>query len=430
MPTRSSRPRKRGHPLSALIVALLLALAALLPAPAARAQSPESPPPAVIYLFWSDTCSHCAKARRFLEDVTASDSRLQLRSHEVSASAETEQLFLRTVAAYGIEVPAVPLVLIGERAFVGYVDDGSTGAAMLSAALACYEAGCPDIVGFLARQLRSETTGPPVAADGLTGPPGTPGPPLPAMLDIPLIGSVSTGSLSLPVLTILLAAVDGFNPCAMWVLVVLLGLLLGMTDHVRMWILGGVFLLASAVVYFLFMAAWLNVLLILGALAWIRLAVGAIALAGGAWNLFEFFRNPAGSCRVRSPGQRSRLVERLKASVRQRSLVVAIVGIVAIAVAANLVELLCSAGIPAVFTQVLAMSALPAWQYYLYLLLYLAVFLLDDLAVFVVAMVSLQASGLTVRYARFSHLIGGTILLAVGALLMLRPDWLQFSAAN
>jgi hypothetical protein len=249
---------------------------------------------------------------------------------------------------------------------------------------------------------------------------------LPETIRIPLVGEVSTSALSLPALTLLLAAVDGFNPCAMWVLVFLIGLLLGMTDHVRMWALGGAFLAASAAVYLVFMAAWLNLLLFLGALVWIRLAIGIVALAGGTYYVSEYVRNPAGLCKVTAADQRQRVMDRIRETVRQRNFLLSLGGIVAVAMAVNLVELLCSAGIPAIYTQVLALSALPDWQYHLYLLLYIFVFLLDDLAVFVTAMVTLQASGLTARYARYSHLIGGIVLVGLGILLLFRPEWLKF----
>jgi hypothetical protein len=92
-------------------------------------------------------------------------------------------------------------------------------------------------------------------------------------------------------LTIVLGAVDGFNPCAMWVLVFLIGLLVGMRDPVRMWSYGAVFLLTSAAVYLAFMAAWLNLVLLLGTLAWIRIAIGVFALAAGGYYLREFVRH-------------------------------------------------------------------------------------------------------------------------------------------
>lgn len=100
--------------------------------------------------------------------------------------------------------------------------------------------------------------------------------------------------------------------------------------------------------------------------------------------------------------------------------------IMALAVAVNLIELLCSAGIPAAYTQVLALSGLSAAAYYGYLMLYISVFLLDDAIVFVAAMLTLQATGLAATYSRYSHLIGGVVLVGVGPLLIFRPEWLAF----
>jgi hypothetical protein len=193
-----------------------------------------------------------------------------------------------------------------------------------------------------------------------------------------------------------------------------------------MWVLGTAFIAGSALVYFLFMAAWLNFLLFIGALIWVRAAVGLVALGGGFYYLREYFQNPDLACKVTAPQARRRVFESLRELVTESRFWLALAGIVALAFAVNLVELLCSAGIPAVYTQVLALSNLPAWQYYAYLSLYLLVFMLDDLFVFVVAMKTLQIAGATTRYVRFAHLAGGVVLLAIGALLLLRPEWLMF----
>jgi hypothetical protein len=244
---------------------------------------------------------------------------------------------------------------------------------------------------------------------------------------IPLLGEVRTAALSLPVLTVLLAAVDGFNPCAMWVLVFLLGLLAGLKDRRRMWLLGGAFVAASAVIYFLFLAAWLNLLLFLGSLTLIRVAIGCVAVVGGGYHLREFVRNPDPACRVTRPGRRQHVLAQLRELSQREKLWLALGGIVLLAFAVNVVELLCSAGIPAVYTQVLALTDLPRWQHYAHLVLYVLIFMADDLAVLAVALVTLQVTGLTGRYARWSNLVGGVVLLALGGMLLIKPEWLAFA---
>ncbi|OGA60889.1 MAG: hypothetical protein A3G81_24255 [Betaproteobacteria bacterium RIFCSPLOWO2_12_FULL_65_14] len=208
--------------------------------------------------------------------------------------------------------------------------------------------------------------------------------------------------------------------------VILLGLLAGMKDRRRMWLLGGAFVAASALVYLLILGAWLNVLLLAGAVGFVRIGVGIVALAGGGYYLKEFITNADMKCEVTAPERRRRVLERLKRIAQQPGFPAALGGIVLLAFAVNVVEFLCSAGIPAVFAQVLALSALAPWEYFAYLVLYVAVFMLDDLVVLVIALKTLEASGLTTRYARWSNAIGGAALLLIGALLVFRPEWLAF----
>ena len=221
------------------------------------------------------------------------------------------------------------MIVIGEEAFVGYRDDATSGAEIERQIRACLADRCPDIAGPLLAHAGLEPA--PRAASDTTGP-RIRRPELPSIITVPWIGGIDTRTLSLPMLTIVLGAVDGFNPCAMWVLVLLIGLLVGLDDRVRMWIYGAAFLLTSGVVYFVFMAAWLNLFLFLGSLAWIRATVGMFALGAGAYYLREFVRNPNAACPVTTAGEKQRVTERLRAAVTQRSFVMAILGIVALAV--------------------------------------------------------------------------------------------------
>ncbi len=387
--------------------------------PGARQQATLS-----VYLFWTRTCPHCAKARDFLERLAVREPRFTLVSLELSGEERNERAFVGISQRFKINPPSVPVVAVADEVYVGYDEDGTTGAEIENKIKACLAKSCTDIAG----QVVAEAVGSGRAAVGAgSEQPRVNRPAMPATIRLPGIGDIETRSLSLPALTILLGAVDGFNPCAMWVLVFLIGLLVGMQDQFRMWSYGAVFLVTSALVYFAFMAAWLNLFLVLGSLAWIRFSVGLFALGAGTYYLREFLRHPEDACAVTSPGQRQRLMDRLRGAIAERSFLLAILGIVTLAVAVNAIELLCSAGIPAVYTQVLAMSDLSRPAYFGYLLLYISVFLLDDIVVFVTAMLTLQATGLASTYARYSHLIGGVILGAVGLLLMLKPEWLSFS---
>jgi thiol-disulfide isomerase/thioredoxin len=396
------------------IIAITLALAA---ASAAWAQLSY---PVTVTLFWAEGCPHCEREIDFLKRLEAEESRLTVRYLEVTRSAVNRDVFRTVGARFPPDQLGVPLTVIGDRVLPGYGTDASTGAQIRGLVTECIAHGCADTVAPLLEA--HSPAAPPAAAPERS----SAGPALPEALSVPLIGEVRTANLSLPALTVLLAVIDGFNPCAMWVLVFLIGLLLGLKDRLRMWLLGAAFIAASAAVYFVFMAAWLNVLLVIGAVTWVRAVVAVVALAGGAYYLREFVRNPGGVCKVTSSESRRRVFDGLRAVASEQRFWVALVGIVALAFAVNLVELICSAGIPAIYTQVLTMSALPTWQYYAYLALYVLVFMLDDLAVFVIAMGTLEVAGVAGGYSRFSHLAGGVILLAIGLLLLFRPGWLMF----
>lgn len=362
-------------------------------------------------LFWEPGCPYCQRAKRFLADQIETRTWLKVNAINIADSSEAQNAFLRASRLFGIERPGVPLIIVGRRHFLGFDDADGTGHAVMAAARSCREQVCDTLAGLLSAEEDTPLVRGPVGEDTIT---------------IPWLGPVHLNSLSLPALTVVLAGIDGFNPCAMWVLIFLVGLLVGMQDRARMWLLGGAFLLTSGLVYFGFLAAWLNVFLILGAIIWVRVAVGFVALASGVYYLHAFATDAAAECRVTNPVQRRRITSSLRASVSEKRFLLAVAGIVTLAAAVNLIELICSAGIPAVYTDVLAMSNLPVWQYYLYLLLYVAIFMLDDTIIFALAMMTLHATSMTNRYLRVSHLLGGVIMLAIGGLLLFAPQWLTF----
>ncbi len=377
-----------------------------------------------VYIFYSTTCPHCTKALQFLQRFAQREDRMRLVPLVLAGDARHDAAFIALSQTHKIEPPAVPLILIGDGVFVGYGEDATTGAELEAKVAACLAASCPDPTGALLS--RHGLAGAPSAEPGAQSS-GIKRPPLPETVWVPLAGEVELRTLSLPILTVLLGAIDGFNPCAMWVLVFLIGLLMGMRDPFRMWTYGAVFLVTSGLVYFAFMAAWLNLFLFLGALAWIRIAIGILAVAAGVWYLAEFWRNPDAVCKITTPGSRQRIMDRMRSAVAEPSFGVAVLALMTLAVGVNMIELLCSAGIPAVYTQMLSLSALSPAAHYGYLALYILVFMLDDALVFVTAMLTLRQTGLVGAYARYSHLIGGGILLVVGGLMLFRPEWLAFT---
>ena len=193
-----------------------------------------------------------------------------------------------------------------------------------------------------------------------------------------------------------------------------------------MWILGIAFIVSSAFVYFMFLSAWLNLFLFLGFIVWVRIIIALVALGVGGYNIRDYWVNRKGGCNVMGDEKRQKVFEKIRAVTQRRQLFLALGGIILLAFAVNLVELICSAGLPAIYTQILSLSKLPVWQYYIYLVFYILFFMLDDLIVFFTAMITLRAIGVQSKYSRISRLVGGFLMLGIGTLLLFKPELLMF----
>lgn len=369
---------------------LLLLFLLIIPFIAVKSIYADEPKQVTIYFFWGEGCPHCAKEEKFLENLVSRYPEVKVIDYEVWGNKKNRDLMIEYGKKLNADVKGVPFTVIGQEYINGFLSDETTGKRIEDAV----------------NKIRSKA--------------------IPDEIRVPILGSIKTKNLSLPVFTILLAGLDGFNPCAMWVLVFLISLLIGMHNKQRMWILGGTFILASAFVYFLFMAAWLNLILFIGFIVAIRSGIGVVAVLAGGYNLREYFVNKDAVCKVTKGEKKKKVFDSLKKITQEKHFLISFSGIIILAFAVNLVELICSAGFPVVFTQVLSLSHLSLWQYYVYLMLYIFVFMLDDLLVFVVAMKTMEITGVTTKYTRLSHLIGGILMVLIGLALLLKPDILSF----
>ncbi|WP_170611216.1 hypothetical protein [Ruegeria arenilitoris] len=283
-----------------------------------------------VYIFWQEGCPYCSRATEAIKEMTVTDSQLSLKRIELSTSDEDDDLFRKTVIELGIENPAVPLVVVGSQHQTGFAA-GRSEAVYLDMIETCRASHCFDLIGSLkAANETGHTVG---AATEWATDAGT--------LYLPLFGKVSLSDLSLPVLTLALGALDGFNPCAMWVLALLIGLLLGIKDTARMWTLGFVFLGTTGLMYFALLATWLNVVLWIGVVTWLRLSVGVVALAAGLFYLREYWTNPEGVCKVTKVDRKQSVAASFRGIVEEPSLLLASLSIAVLAVSVNLIELIC-----------------------------------------------------------------------------------------
>jgi glutaredoxin len=351
--------------------------------------------PQVVQVFVRAGCPHCADAKAFLAQLATQRPGLRIVLRPVDSEAAAREELTALSKAAGVWPPGVPTFEVAGRVLIGF-DDAQHSGRELEALL---DAAAP-------------TATPPATPASAQG------------LDSSVFGHVSASRLGLPLFTLALGLIDGFNPCAMWVLLFLLSLLMRLRDRRRMALIAGTFVLVSGAVYFAFMAAWLNIFLAVGLSHGVRVALGLLALAIGVLNVKDFVAPGRGPSLAIPSSARSRLVARMARLRDAQTLPTLLMGVAVLALAVNLVELLCTAGLPALYTAVLAQQGLSPLAHHAYLGLYILGYVADDSLMVGLAVLALGSGKLGERGGRVLKLISGGVMLVLGAVLLLRPQWL------
>ncbi len=389
-----------------------------------------------VHLFYSKDCPHCHDEIEFLELQKLQYPEVAFKKYETSTSTENAMLFIEVARLAELSNFAVPTTFIGDQIIIGF-DNASNYGVMIEDAIKdalendarspAEENGLlePGIIIIVedapenANEAYEENTNiEEIAYEDATE--------IPETIKYPIIGDISLDNLSLPVLTIVMGSLDGFNPCAMWVLITLLTLLVNTKSKKRIWLVGGLFILISGIVYYFFIAAWLNVFLFVGYLTITRIIIGILAIAAGVYFLHEYFTFKEGVCEVAPDKTKQGIVERIKKIAKPAALPTTIIGVIIIAFTVNLIELLCTLGLPAIYTKILTMSDLSTAAYYGYIGMYVLFYMIDDLIIFAIAITTMSMLGFTGKYSKYMRLVGGLLMLALGTILILKPDLLTF----
>ena len=345
-----------------------------------------------IYLFYGEECPHCKELEKYLDEMIKVHPEIKIERREVWHNNDNLNLLKSKAAERGVEAKNVPVVFVGHQTFIGYASDEMTGVEIKKS---IYDLYCID-------EKVAERT-----------------------ITIPIVHkTIKVASLSVPVLTVILGLIDGFNPCAMWALIALLTILIATEDRKKIRLIGSVFIISSWLIYYLFMAFYLNTFQLLTFVTWLRYIIGALALFAGGAYIRDFITYQPGVCKVTNPKQQRTLMQRMKKVASQNSIWLIAIGVVAIAFSVNLVEMICSLGLPVVYTQILSMSNLPQWQYYLYLALYNTLYMADDIVVFIIAAATMNYVHINNKYDRWMKLLGGVLIIALGLILAIKPDLL------
>jgi hypothetical protein len=367
-------------------------------------------PAAEIEVFTRSGCPRCAAAEEFLQALQRDLPELRITKRAVDRDPQALRRLSALAAQKGVTVIGVPAFHARGELIIGFIDSASTGA-RIRALLEGRVAGAAPAGEVCA----ADPSAPCAGAEGVE------------RVTLPLLGPLAVGDIGLPLFTVVVGLLDGFNPCAMWVLLFLLSLLVNVRDRTRMLLVAGTFVVASGVVYFAFMAAWLNVFLIVGFSAAVRVVLGIVTAIVGVVNVKDFFALGTGiSFSIPEPAKPG-IYARTRRIVQAENLRGALVATIVLALLVNTVELLCTAGLPALYTHVLTQHGLPRWGYYGYLALYNLAYVFDDSVMVLTSVITLRRLKLQERAGRWLKLISGAVLLALGITLLLAPEWLAFT---
>ena len=373
-----------------------------------------------LYLFHGDGCPHCAAEISFLSQIEEKYESLEIVKYEVWYNDENAELLDKVQKAFNIKRVGVPTTVIGDTVITGFGD--GTGSKIQRAIDYYLENDYVDEVikiqdgSFVKEEFEKDKSfdkEEEKSDQNMT-------------INVPVVGNVNLKKVSLTSAAVLIGFIDGFNPCAMWVLLFLIGLLIGMKDKKRMWILGLAFLITSALIYMLIMLSWITIVVKITAIMWIRNIIAVVAVVGGIWNLRSYLKTADSGCEVVDDKRRKSILKRIRKFTSEKSFILALLGVMGLAISVNLVELACSAGLPLVFTELLALNQVSNTMKFFYTVLYIIFFLIDDFIVFFIAMFTMKVTGISTKYNKYSHLIGGIIMLIVGVLLLVKPEWLMF----
>lgn len=394
-----------------------------------------------IHLFYGNGCPHCAAEEEFLSDYLKDRTDVKLYKYEIWYDSHNQELLSKVQKEMGTtNKNGVPFTVIGKKTIVGYAD-GVTDEQIKDAINYYLNNDYRDYAGEITGKVKKAEVKEDIIkdesktedkkenkiekADDTKDSDQTD-----ENVTVPVLGKINAKKVSLPILAVVLGFVDGFNPCAMWILIFLITMLFNMKDRKKMWILGLTFILTSGIVYLMFMLAWLNLATFISKIAFIRLLIAVIALVVGLINVYKYIdslKKKDEGCDVVDKKDRKKIMEKIISITHEKKFIIALLGIMVLAASVNIIELMCSIGIPLLFTQILAMNNLSTFSYMIYMFIYIFFFLIDDIVIFVISMVTLKVTGLSTKYTKYSHLIGGIIMLIIGLLLIIKPELLMFN---
>lgn len=376
-----------------------------------------------ISVFERKDCNHCQAEKAFLDALALERDDLEITYHDIAEQLHKEHFYELTKID---NLPKVtPITLVGNTIIQGFDSAETTGIRIKEIIKKSegkntlnfgeyLEAGGHGNVESYEEGICDDEACPIEQSEAKD------------LVKLPFFGVINLKNYSLPVLSLILGFIDGFNPCAMWVLVMFLVILLEAGSRKKMLQVAGLFIAAETIMYYLILNLWFTTWDFIGLDKVVTPIIGMISIGAGLYFLYDFMTNKGGECKVTDYSKRQKTRDRIKAIVSSPLTIASAIAILGIALSVNIIEFACSVGIPQAFTKILDINEFSVLKRQLYMVLYIIMYMIDDLIIFGIAIYSFEKIGLTSKYARYCHLIGGLLMLILGYFLLFDPSALVF----
>ena len=382
-----------------------------------------------IEYFGRKDCKNCANLEKFLKELSTKRDDFEYVEHKIDESKDEKAFFDETATKLKL-VKGTPIIYVDGHIIQGFntaettgkeieglIDSGKTKEKILS--LKEY------VESGQAGKGNVSSNGAVCTGDKVCEIPGlTKGAEHQVLVNIPIINkTIDLTNYSLLTMSIVLGTIDGFNPCAMWVLVLFLTALIAVGNKVKMFRVAGLFILAEAVMYFLILNAWIYTWDFVGLDKWVTPIVGIVGIAGGIFFIKNYLKKgDTLECEVTDLEQRAKISRKVKDIANKPFTLLTALAIIGLALSVNVIEFACSIGIPQTYTKILQINEVPFWARQFYTFIYIIGYMIDDIIVFWFALMSINKLQLTTKYSKWVNLFGGILMIILGLIMLIKPS--------
>lgn len=345
-----------------------------------------------IYLFYSKICPHCQKEEKYFETLKEKyQDKINIYTYEVTENKTNNEIMKSLKKELKENSQGVPFTIIGSKTFLGY--DESLNERIENT-----------IESYLDENTKTDNT-----------------------YTIPILGKIEAKNASIILIAIILGFIDGFNPCAMWILLLLINMCISIKDKKKMLIVCLTFIITSGIIYFLSMLG-IGFILDLTTIAYIRNIIAILAIVLGIYNLYTYIKTRKETgCHVVKKEKRKTIITKINNILNNKNTLLMFGGTIILATSVNLIEMACSLGFPTIFLEILSINNIHGLLKITYLLIYILFYLIDDIVVLFLSIKAFEAKGISTKYNKYVHLIGGIIMVLMGILLIFKPEWIMFN---